>query len=80
MPRLSITGLPADPTACSSAKFCMLRVPTWSMSAHSATSVDVGRVDHLGDDRQAGLGAHVGEDLAGRACPAPGRRTARCAA
>ena len=37
-PRLSITGLPALPTACSSAKFCMLRVPTWSMSAHSATS------------------------------------------
>ena len=38
MPRLSITGRPAEPTACSSAKFCMLRVPTCSMSAHSATS------------------------------------------
>ena len=33
MPRLSRTGLPAEPTAWSSAKFCMLRVPTWSMSA-----------------------------------------------
>ncbi len=33
MPRLSITGLPAEPTAWSNAKFCMLRVPTWSMSA-----------------------------------------------
>ena len=33
MPRLSRTGLAAEPTACSSAKFCMFRVPTWSMSA-----------------------------------------------
>ena len=33
MPRLSITGLPTPPTACSSGKFCMLRVPTCSMSA-----------------------------------------------
>ena len=37
-PRLSITGLPAAPTACSSGKFCMLRVPIWSMSACSATT------------------------------------------
>src|SRR6266567_3204742 len=37
MPRLSMTGLPAEPTAWSSAKFCMLRVPTWSMSACSLT-------------------------------------------
>jgi hypothetical protein len=36
-PRLSSTGLPAEPTACSSAKFCMLRAPTWSMSACEAT-------------------------------------------
>ena len=33
IPRLSRTGLAAEPTAWSSAKFCMLRVPTWSMSA-----------------------------------------------
>ena len=38
MPRLSRTGLPASPTACSSPKFAMLRVPTWSMSACSATT------------------------------------------
>ena len=80
MPRLSITGLPASPTACSSAKFCMLRVPTWSMSAYDATSVDVVRVDDLGDDRQPGLLAHVGEDLQpGLAEPLEGVRRA-CAA
>ncbi len=33
IPRLSITGLPAEPTACSSGKFCMFLVPTCSMSA-----------------------------------------------
>ena len=33
IPRLSSTGLAAEPTAWSSAKFCMFRVPTWSMSA-----------------------------------------------
>ncbi len=33
IPRFSMTGLPADPTAWSSGKFCMLRVPTCSMSA-----------------------------------------------
>jgi thiamine biosynthesis protein ThiI len=33
MPRLSMTGLPTPPTACSSGKFCMFLVPTWSMSA-----------------------------------------------
>ncbi len=33
MPRLSITGLPASPTAWRSLKFWALRVPTWSMSA-----------------------------------------------
>ena len=49
----------------------MLRVPICSMSAYSATSVDVVRVDDLGDDRQAGLVAHVGEDLAGPASPSP---------
>ena len=38
MPRLSITGLPALPAACSNAKFCMLRVPICSMSAYSLTS------------------------------------------
>lgn len=38
MPRFSMTGLPAAPTACSSAKFCALRVPTCSMSAYDATS------------------------------------------
>ena len=38
MPRLSSTGLPARPTACSRPKFCMLRVPIWSMSAYSATT------------------------------------------
>jgi len=27
MPRFSMTGLPAEPAAWSSAKFCMLRVP-----------------------------------------------------
>ena len=37
MPRLSMTGLPQPPTACSSGKFCMLRVPTCSMSAYDAT-------------------------------------------
>ena len=38
MPRLSMTGLPASPTAASSVKFCALRVPTCSMSAYDATS------------------------------------------
>ena len=33
MPRLSSTGLPDSPTAWSSPKLAMLRVPTWSMSA-----------------------------------------------
>ena len=33
MPRLSSTGLPTEPSACSSAKLAMLRVPTCSMSA-----------------------------------------------
>ena len=33
IPRLSITGLPALPTAWSRPKFCMLRVPICSMSA-----------------------------------------------
>ena len=63
-PRLSITGLPVAPTACSSAKFCMLRVPICSMSAYSATtstsvtsstSVTTGMphlVAHLGQDAQ----------------------------
>ena len=37
-PRLSITGLPAWPTASSREKFWALRVPTWSMSALAATS------------------------------------------
>ncbi len=37
-PRLSSTGLPAAPTACSSGKFCMLRVPTCSMSAYRQTT------------------------------------------
>ena len=37
-PRFSSTGLPAFPTALSSEKFCMLRAPTWSMSASSATA------------------------------------------
>ena len=41
MPRLSMTGLPAAPTACSSGKFCMLRVPTCSMSAYDADQVHV---------------------------------------
>ena len=37
-PRLRSTGLPASPTASSRLKFCALRVPTWSMSAASATT------------------------------------------
>ena len=36
-PRLSITGRLARPPASSSEKFCMLRAPTWRMSAYSAT-------------------------------------------
>ena len=80
MPRLSSTGLPASPTAWSSPKLAMLRVPIWSMSAYSATTGDVARVDHLGDDRQAGDLADVGEDLQALRRRGPGRRTARCAA
>ena len=38
IPRLSSTGLPASPTACSSPKLAMLRVPICSMSACSATT------------------------------------------
>ena len=38
--------------------------------------LDVAHVDDLGDHRQAGLGAHVGEDLQARARRGPGRRTA----
>ena len=63
MPRLSSTGLPASPTAWSSPKLAMLRVPIWSMSACSATTFDVAGVDDLGDDGQAGGLADVGEDL-----------------
>ena len=33
IPRFSMTGFPAPPAACSRPKFCMLRVPIWSMSA-----------------------------------------------
>ena len=33
MPRLSSTGLRARPSSRSSEKFCMLRAPTWKMSA-----------------------------------------------
>ena len=36
-PRFSITGMRVRPTALSSEKFCMLRVPIWSTSANSAT-------------------------------------------
>ena len=36
-PRLSSTGRRTRPSSASSAKFCMLRAPTWSMSACSAT-------------------------------------------
>ena len=38
IPRLSSTGLPHSPTACSSPKLAMLRVPICSMSACSATT------------------------------------------
>ncbi len=38
MPRLSSTGLPDSPTACSRPKLAMLRVPICSMSACSATT------------------------------------------
>ena len=36
-PRLSSTGLRILPSSSSIMKFCMLRAPTWSTSAHSAT-------------------------------------------
>jgi hypothetical protein len=38
IPRLSSTGSPVAPTAWSSAKFCMLRVPICNMSAWRATT------------------------------------------
>ena len=38
MPRLSMTGLPAAPTAWRRGKFCMFLVPTCSMSAYFVTS------------------------------------------
>ena len=40
MPRLSITGLRVRPSSRSRVKFCMLRAPTWKMSAYlSITSI-----------------------------------------
>ena len=38
IPRLSSTGLPALPAACSNPKLAMLRVPICSMSEYSATT------------------------------------------
>ena len=38
MPRLSSTGLRACPSSRSSVKFCMLRAPTWKMSAYLSIS------------------------------------------
>ena len=69
----------SSPTACSSPKFAMLRVPTWSMSACSATT---------GTSRASTTSVTTGSPVA-RATSArisrprrrgPGRRTARCAA
>ena len=63
MPRLSSTGLSVLPTSVSSTKFCMLRAPSWIMSAYSADQLDVPRVDRLGHDRQAVAVADVAENL-----------------
>ena len=38
MPRFSSTGVPVRPTSRSRSKFCMLRAPSWIMSATSSTS------------------------------------------
>ena len=38
MPRFSSTGLRACPSSRSSVKFCMLRAPTWKMSAYLSIS------------------------------------------
>ena len=37
-PRLRSTGRPHFPTSCNRSKFCMLRAPSWMMSATSRTS------------------------------------------
>ncbi len=47
-PRLSSTGLPSRPIAFSSSVLYMLRAPTCSMSAYSATRSSVAGVEHLG--------------------------------
>ena len=41
----------------------MLRAPIWITSAASTTCLDVARIHELGDERQAGLGARLHEDL-----------------
>ena len=58
----------------------MLRAPIWITSADLDDRLDVARVHHLGDERQAGLLARLGEDLRAPRRRAPGTRTARCAA
>ena len=58
MPRLSRTGFPASPTAWSSPKLAMLRVPTWSMSACSATT---------GTSRASTTSVTIGSPVASRA-------------
>ena len=47
---------------CSSAKFCMLRAPIWSMSAYSATR-STSPAQDLGDHGQAGGFAGLREEL-----------------
>ena len=52
MPRLSSTGFRACPSSRSSVKFCMLRAPTWKMSAYLLDHLDLADVHHLGDELQ----------------------------
>ena len=54
-PRFSSTGLRHCPTRFSSEKFCMLRVPIWSMSAACFHRRGLLGVHHLGDDAHAQL-------------------------
>ena len=58
----------------------MLRAPIWITSAVLDDRFDVARVHQLGDERQAGLVARLGEDLERLRARDPGTRTATCAA
>ncbi len=63
MPRFKSTGLSSFPSRCRSAKFCTLRAPTCKYVRMLGDELDVVRIEHLRDHRQAGFGARLCEEL-----------------